>query len=251
MSKCVDTMIKEDFLKLGFSDKEAEVYLALVKTGPSVASVIARLTRIKRTSVYDVLNSLLERNFVATFKQGAYVYFYVDDINKIYIDQKDRLNVAQGLSESLKMYQAMSEGMQINYYKGIEGYKEMYEDILKSKTKEICGWMDIESFYKEIDMDYEMEWMAKRVKKGVSARLIVQDSPMAKEFQKADPKVNRRTMTVPAKDFPFKTTCLLYDGFVSFFDPSNEFAGVRIAGKEIYNMQQQIFEMNWKLICEK
>ncbi len=53
-------------LQLGFSEKEAQVYLMLLRIGPSPASAIARRTGLKRATVYSVLETLANRALVTT-----------------------------------------------------------------------------------------------------------------------------------------------------------------------------------------
>ena len=73
-------MNKNILYNLGFSDKETEVYLALNHFGASPASTLARLTKVKRTSVYDALNVLIGKQLVTFYKQGSTTYYAIDDI---------------------------------------------------------------------------------------------------------------------------------------------------------------------------
>lgn len=50
--------------ELGLFPGEAQVYLALVRNGPLVASAIAHLTEIPRSSVYPTLNALVDKGLV-------------------------------------------------------------------------------------------------------------------------------------------------------------------------------------------
>ena len=49
---------KEQLIDLGFGDKEASVYLALLELGPSTTTEISRRAGINRTTGYDILESL-------------------------------------------------------------------------------------------------------------------------------------------------------------------------------------------------
>lgn len=55
----------ENLVMLGLTEKEARVYLMLVRIGPSPASTLARRVNMKRASVYAVLDALLARNLVS------------------------------------------------------------------------------------------------------------------------------------------------------------------------------------------
>lgn len=57
-------MSKQTLGKLGFSDKESEVYLALLQHGKMTPAEIARLTRISRPTVYSVSKELVKKGVV-------------------------------------------------------------------------------------------------------------------------------------------------------------------------------------------
>lgn len=234
----------EYFSRLGFTPKETDVYQALYKIGPSPASTLARLTGIKRTSIYDILNTLLEKNLIISFRQNNYTYFAIDDINKLYLYEKGRLHVAEQLVRQLKEQQQYSQGIQVHYYRGLEGFREMYEDILRAKTKEICAWMNLDTFYTGLDPVREPNWTRERVQQKTYARLCMVDSPLTREFQKNDPENLRQTLLLPAER-GFVTSCFIYGNNITFFDPSDNMSGIRIHNPALAMMQQGIFDREW------
>lgn len=58
-------MFNVNLTELGLSEKEALLYLLLLRSGPSPASCLAKRLQIKRVSLYPVLESLTERGLVA------------------------------------------------------------------------------------------------------------------------------------------------------------------------------------------
>ena len=59
----------QDFLKeIGFSDKEAEIYLALIKVDSDTILDLSRKTKIGRTTIYPIMESLKEKGFVEEIK---------------------------------------------------------------------------------------------------------------------------------------------------------------------------------------
>lgn len=244
----MSTMYRTELYKLGFSEKEASVYLTLLRIGPSMASTLARLSNIKRTSIYDVLNGLLERNLIVSYKQGNDTYFVVDDVNNIYFQQKQKADIAKHLAVELKN-SGNREGINVNYYVGYEGYREIYEEILRVKPKNLIVWIHLDNFYKGLDMKREDEWTQERIEKKIYTRLIMQDTKMARDFQKQDPASCRETRLV--KKFPFETTCFIYDDKILFFDSTEQINAVRIKNYELAKMFHQMFEMNWQMLEKK
>ncbi|MCB0323270.1 MAG: helix-turn-helix domain-containing protein [Bdellovibrionales bacterium] len=59
----------------GFSEKEAAVYLALAETGKCTATSLSRKTKLSRSSVYFILDSLRTRGLVEAESKNATTYF--------------------------------------------------------------------------------------------------------------------------------------------------------------------------------
>lgn len=57
-------MIQETLKQLGFSDKETAIYLCILEQGKSSAALIARLTKINRTTVYSVTKELIIKGVI-------------------------------------------------------------------------------------------------------------------------------------------------------------------------------------------
>jgi len=56
-------------MQIGLSEKEASIYLMLLRIGPSPASIIAKRVGMKRVTAYSVLDTLCERGIV-TYEQS-------------------------------------------------------------------------------------------------------------------------------------------------------------------------------------
>ncbi|QQR54300.1 hypothetical protein IPG41_03785 [Candidatus Peregrinibacteria bacterium] len=237
--------IKDHLLKLGFSEKEAVAFLTLVRIGATAASVLARLTQIKRTSIYDILNSLENKGAIASFRQGKTQLYYAEDTKKLVIAQKEKLKIAHKLVENLKNTPP-NAGLQISYYKGSEGVKELYNDILEAKPKELLGWVDLDHFYRSLDPEFERKWTENRVASGIKVRLLMRDSKLAQKFKNEDPCKNRETRLIN-KENAFTSTCFLYEPFIVYFDTKGDVIGVRLQNPEFFQMQKTIFEMNWAI----
>ncbi len=237
------------FEKLGFSDKEAAVYEALYQRGANSVSTLASITGVKRTSVYDIAKELLARGLIITFQQGGTTYFAVDDVKKLYLDQKEKLHFAEKIIENLKSGGLGDNGMQVTYYKGQEGYREMYEDILRYSPKELLCMMNIDNFYIGIDDEREKQWTKERHQKGIKVRLILQDSKIAREMKEVSSKINREIKIIPANKFPFQSSSFIYKDYVTFFHTNNDvFTGIRIQHPEFYRLQMEMFELAWAFL---
>ncbi|MCD6359596.1 MAG: TrmB family transcriptional regulator, partial [Armatimonadetes bacterium] len=66
-----------DFQNLGFSRNEAKVYLSLLGLNSVTGYQLSKLTGIRRSVVYDVLNRLIERGAVYTTREDPVKYVAV------------------------------------------------------------------------------------------------------------------------------------------------------------------------------
>lgn len=241
-------MNKIDLYSLGFTEKEADVYMALNTYGAAPASILARLTQIKRTSMYDILNSLLEKNLITSYKKGIYTYFAIDDINKILYQEREKVRLAESVVSQLKRQYGRSNNIEVQHYKGYEGYREIYEEILRTNPKELMVWIHLDNFQSALDPVREEEWTQERIDKKIWTRLLMQDTPLARKFQKKDDESCRKTILVP-KENMFQSTCILYSDHILFFDSQKEIIGLHIHHSEFYQLLKQSFEMSWNLFA--
>ena len=234
---------------LGFGDKEANAFLLLAKLGPSPASTLARLAKINRSSMYGVLENLLERALICSYKKNGVHYFYIDDVNKLVLEENKKLELSKQLVKELQQGCLGEPRSHLSYYKGVDGFRQMYADILEVNPKELLGWMDLDYFYEHLDANYDETWIAERTARGVPARLILKETPLAHELKTKDPFSNREIRFVPKPHY-FFASCFLYNDYIAFFDPTEEVTGIRIHSKAMAAMQRAVFEMNWAALEE-
>ena len=129
----------ENLMQLGFTEKEAMVYLTLLRLGPSPVSLIAKRLSIKRVSAYYVLNSLCEKGII-TFEQGGNGRKFIPhdpecilyNLEKQELDLKTRMQVAKKCIDKLHTNDISQTpiGQKIVYHKGINPIlKFLYKNI--------------------------------------------------------------------------------------------------------------------------
>ena len=133
-------MIKEKLREFGFSEKEANVYLALLEAGSAVASDIAKKAGIKRSTAYVVLDSLTERNLVhTTARRGIQVYQaappkqLVEHLRGMADHYAKLADAAKEVLHELPSPSAASvSAPKIRFFEGTKGINTVYEDTLAS-----------------------------------------------------------------------------------------------------------------------
>jgi len=134
---------------MGFSDKKARVYLALLQHGEMSAAEVAKKTKILRTTVYDILKDLMKSGFVAVANdKGEKRKFiaegperlvdFVDGQAQKISDQKKVLEEKQEeLKDLIPQLKSLSDEVigkpKVQFYDGAKGLVEALNFCLISK----------------------------------------------------------------------------------------------------------------------
>ncbi len=237
--------------ELGFTAKEARVYLALLELGPSTASEVAGKAGVNRTTGYDVLEGLAGEGLISLMGEAKVRRFVADNPNKVltYLKAKinqaeNRLNMAQTLLPQLLSVYNTKEKPKMKFYQGLNGLKEVYEDTLKNNNYELLAYAVGESAYQALPPRYFADYFKRRTAKGISVRLIAPNDESSQAITKNDATELRTSILVPKDKFYFSVEMNVYNNKVSFVSWQEKFA-VIVESEEIANMQRKVFELAW------
>lgn len=138
-------MLIDNLIQLGLSEKEAEVYLMLLRIGPSPASSLARRINVKRVTVYSVLDSLSARGLV-TFEENGNCRKYIPHdpecllygLEKQNAELKVRIELAKDCIEKLQESRSLSRR-----YSHKTTYSRGFSSVSRTLTNKIDGSSDI------------------------------------------------------------------------------------------------------------
>ena len=245
----MDFRLTQSLQSLGFSEKEAGVYVALLQLGTGTVSQVARKANINRTTGYDVLDSLAHKGLVTiSGKEPKQEYFaesperVIEFLKRQVARGQARVNKAKELIGQLKSMHNTGNRPQIRFYEGKEGLKEVYEDTLTSKGP-IRAYADIGSMHQTLP-DYFPKYYSRRARAGIIARGIIPKTPMAMERVKRNKEEKRDTALIPSDKYYFSPEINIYDDKVMIASWREEL-GLIIKSKEIADAMKKIYELAW------
>src|SRR3989344_338048 len=157
---------------LGFSEKEATVYVAILELGHGTVTEIARKAGINRTTGYDILDSLANKGIVnVTGKEPRQEYAaeppesVISYLKKEVEIAKERIARAETLIPQLRSVHATQNRPRIKFYEGSDGLKQVYEDTLTS-TEPIRAYANIDDVHQGIP-NYFPNYFKRRAEKGI------------------------------------------------------------------------------------
>ncbi len=131
--------IERDILtKIGLSKNESDVFLSLLRLGPSMVGKIAKESLLDRSSVYDALNKLEEKGLVSFIIEQKRKIFTSAHPSKLMDYLKEKEDIVKEISPKLiDMYSRTKLKSNINLYRGYKGLKSVFLDILREAKENL------------------------------------------------------------------------------------------------------------------
>lgn len=178
-------MKQETLEKIGLSKNEAKVYLALLKLGSASVTDIAKSSGVHRVNTYDALERLMEHGLVSAVVKVNKKYFEAADPDRILDILKEKEKVieeAKKILPELKLdYKMAAKRQDVHHFKGKEGLKTFFEDILRTlkKGEEVAAFGSAGKGAVILPHYLDM-WEKKRVEAGIIFRLMFSDTEQGK-----------------------------------------------------------------------
>lgn len=125
-------MEQQTLVELGLNDKEATLYLRLLREGATTASRLAKLTGLNRTTAYLELDGLLHKGLVSYVIRDAKRYYQAANPEKLLQLLELKRKKVEAVLPALSGLHKTIERFRFEVYEGKEGVKTFYQDILKT-----------------------------------------------------------------------------------------------------------------------
>ncbi len=238
--------------KLNFSDKESQVYLALLRLGPSSVRKLAEFCDLNRGTVYECLKGLQEKQVVNFYDKDSKQHFVAEDpenlsqlLKKQQIDlQKIDKDLVKIIPELQALHNAGGERPVARYYDK-KDLHSILEDVLESC--ELKGEEEYRIYSAEGVREYLYEsfptFSDVRIAKGIFVRVIAIGE--GGELRGLD---ERKWMKAKDEEKIRGTSILIYPGKTAYIslDANGEAMGVVIENNGICETQKYIFDALWK-----
>lgn len=247
--------------KIGFSEKEARVYLAVLELGSATVIQIGKKAQVNRGTAYDILESLIKKGLVSYFVKGKKRYFAGENPKKLLSlvdsqiksltsrektleDQKEEIE--KMLPELESIYNLPENQPKVRFFEGKEGIKNIYDELLGAK--EIWAYGSFSHIY--TTFPWFKEYIRKQINRGIKIRDLVEKNKETLEYKKFYQSPKQEMRFLP-ENIKLKTDNIIYGNKVAMISYAKELHGVVIESIEIADTQRQVFEVLWNLSKEK
>lgn len=240
--------MKNELIELGFNNKEANVYLALLECGETPAGRIINKTHYHREIVYTALKHLQEKDLITYVRKKGRRFYLAASPQRILEMVENNFNIAKKIIPDLEKLQQKAKHKQfIQIWEGSEGVIQAREFMIR-RTR-VGGEIRIlgasGGYFKNMG-DYSETWHKKRARKNI--KYLVQLYQTIEEETKEKFKNFElvEIKTLPEKFEMLSSTAILEDCIIIQIW-GEEPVMVLIENKKVAQSYKDTFDMLWRI----
>lgn len=258
----IDVKLTEKLEKVGLSEKEAAVYVTLLETGGAFPSKVAEITKLNRTTIYKILDTLSVRGLVSEIEKRNKLFYQAEHPRNIRRYAHSRITMAQRELEGVEGVFPVLEGLYVNaankpivrFFEGPEEVLQVYEDHVAGDTPyEMLAFSNTADLMQFLSEDFREKYIKRKEKVGITTRAILPDAEVDINYNesiyaKFPKKIWPNLKHVSRKVFPYKSDLTIYGknkvSIINFNEP--QFAATIIEDQVVHDMMTMIFELSWQ-----
>ena len=248
--------ILELLLRIGLSDKEARVYIAVLELGRDTVQNIAKKAEVKRVTVYVILERLMQLGIVSTVsekKKNYYIAEHPSELENVLNSQLQEIETRRAvlknsLNELEAIYNFRKDKPSVRFFEGGDGLEALdrygHDQFSNSKTAWALSPTDlIEEYFPR----RRQEAVQERVSAGVKTKTIYVSKDPSTENKK-DKTELREGVAFSREELPIEGSIIVYPNWgVKIFNfKKGSFFGVLIQSADVANTLDQLFSLAWK-----
>jgi len=235
---------------------ELDLYQKLFYSGQMSATQLAKQTEISRTSVYDLLDRLIEIGIVLETQKGGVKMFSACPPEKLHLlieEKEEKLKKAKKALDVLQLEylsQKTSSKPRMQIFEGKKELQQMMKDMLLFRDITVYAYWPIIKLNKLLTSEFQSKFHNERVKRNIKIKVIWPNNqiPDIKKYPylKVNTELKRETRIAPA-DIDFSLGYAIYGNSVRFISSSKENFGFLVESEELAEMMKSQFDLIWNL----
>lgn len=247
-------LIQYTLKSIWLNQNEINIYLNSLCIWPNTSSVLWKQVWLKRSTSQYTCQSLVNKKLMNMIQKANTYVFSAEDpekllyiLNKNILDINKQKNFVQKIMWDLKNFgNSFWNIPKIKYYQWGDELINLVDDIFK-ENKTIYWVLKLFDEAKWVNSFIEKEYIPKRVKSWMYAKMIFNDNDITQKYREYDKKMNRYSLLVPDEIFPFDSCMHIYGNKVVFYSfLNNDFVWILIENKSIRNTMFSLFKIAWE-----
>lgn len=243
--------IEENLEYIGLKGKETKAYVALLKLRQANPHKIAQEANIERTTIYNILDSLVEKGLANKSVNGKRIEYSAEspEMLKQLLFSKEKvlgqilplLNALQGSSGSKPV---------VRFYEHQAGIRQIVSESLNCQEKLVRDFTFVESLVDVLGLRFVHQHIEKRAQNNVYLKSLrrtssINDSSEKDWFLKKDNDSLLREIRYLPKDIQFDPLIMIYDHIVAIISSKKESFALVIESPEFSQAMKTLFDIAW------
>jgi sugar-specific transcriptional regulator TrmB len=234
--------------KLGLTQSEAKVYLALLELGPSLAGAVIKKTGLHRATTYQILQRLIEKGLVSSIVVGKKRHFEAAEPKRLYDVLKQHEEALKEILPSLiAKREAAKEKQTVTVFQGANGIRSVMDTMMEELgTGGKYLAFGVSGYFRELMPSYWDLWQKRKIRQKIKSYIIFNEA-----LKKTNPKLLKDYFgqsRYHSPKFTSMTDTMIYrDTVVLFIWTAKPPIVVVIKSKENAKSYANQFQMMWKV----
>lgn len=235
--------IIENLKSIGLEDKEARVYVALLKFGEANVGDIADEASIKRPTTYIILDELRKKGLVLKIPNAKKIMFQAKTPDEFFEQTVEHVNKFEKLLPKLRSMNPSKKGIKTLYFEGINGVKDaLAYNIDSLKDKSLMGfWAKADKITEPMKEIYIKNVQALK-KRNVVVKGITPLDESVHVYKEGYTPENYQIRSVSKDKYAPDVSIEIADEFVRIVDPI-ELKAIVIENPRVTDAFRQIFKL--------
>lgn len=244
----------ESLVATGMTTTDAKVYATGLAHDSITLQELARITKIKRPTLYHALQRLMEKGLVAERKTSNRSSFTMSPPETMYalLEREkdivdDRMKALNTFMSSLQHQRGVGKGESVNivHYHGIQEMKMVMDIAFYCKSKRWDVIAPFHNFLRDYDREYAEKYLRARKTHKIISRVLWERSAAARKLPPDEIKERNPRYMPASMHGKFQSMIMLFDDKVAIFSSLKTLSAILITSKEIHAMFLAMYEVIW------
>ena len=242
----IDALV-HDLVRIGFSDKEARVYVVLLQLGSGGAQDVAEAAGMHRASTYDVLEALTKRGLATPILERGQRKFMAEPpervLSIIHLQRRElegRLLEAEALLPKLATFRHTGGGKpRVRYVEGVDGLRALQREY-EARGGDIFQLVGYDAFLAMHDARMTREHRDVVLKRNIRAIVITERELDFSQYEHVEVR------KVSPLLFNVSGEMVVYDDRVMLLSYSGSIIAIEIQSQTIADTCRATLELAWR-----
>lgn len=236
-----------ELIKIGLSEQEAAVYVALLGLGRASVQEIAAEAGLKRPTAYLVLDELRKKGFALKEPHTKRTRYVAKDPEQAVRERLEEIQKVAYTIPELKAIQKSADKVNVLYFEGLEGVQKAltYNMDVLINTTSVGFFAKADEIKDNRFLDFLYLWNDQLAKHNISFRGIVPEHPSLDGFREKDKQHYRSVKRVSPEKYDSNISIEATESFVRIA-LLKQMQVIIIESPEAAKTVKQIFELLWE-----